>query len=600
MIFFLRENPIVYEEACALFSTTFDLLYDSSKARSDFFFELYDFLGQTEEGQSSSSTNGVISQSCSFSQSSYTPGSSSDCLRFLEKTILQNFSDSLNKVPAVSFTEGLKWILDTPSIIKVIDKAIAETKEVIVKVAEADWPPYRVIQITSNYPVTSVHTTYLNSVVNHLLKALTVNATSPHLPTSTNNSPNIQSRTATDMAVEVFREILKAGPRIVESILEVISGSAEEITYEVYSVTEAILKSTLLAHGIPQILGYLSLDQAPRHFLEELTEECIQLTVAMSFVSSNLHFSKLLFKMIYYGCFFTEYLLQLAKNMNPGSGSVNGQPGSHLDVSDDWSTKIRVPSPWTTKRTFESPHPIRESYKTKEAIVIPEARQLYAKLSPQCATQYDYDRLTFLSTNSLLSPAITSTNAAVGTPPPSAPQPKKLFEFGGNYYGYGNRFFNGPGWARPMIKLCDGSSVQYSFEMKSGREHSVPDKALYGYQFTLFPVMDNSDLLKPQKDTSNENDNLPLYPITPGFATTAALHCIDVMQNICRVLLEGSALTTMEKNNAVLLENRLVASLEWQSALKEEPLPRKYSAELIAKVKRVVGIAPLQMRTSIM
>lgn len=83
----------------------------------------------------------------------------------------------------------------------------------------------------------------------------------------------------------MFREVLKAGPTIVERILEVISGSEAPISFEVHSCTEAILKSSLLAHGIPQILGFLSLESVQRPILDELVEECIQLTVAMSFVS---------------------------------------------------------------------------------------------------------------------------------------------------------------------------------------------------------------------------------------------------------------------------------------------------------------------------
>lgn len=295
--------------------------------------------------------------------------------------------------------------------------------------------------------------------------------------------------------------------------------------------------------------------------------------------------------------------------MNPGTGSVSS-PTSHLDIGDDWSSKVHVPSPWTTRRVFESTHPIRESFKMKETIVIPGALQLYIKFSPQCATQYDYDRLSFISTSSSISP--TSISASVN--PSSAGgsgQSKKLLEFGGNYYGYGNRFFYGPGWARNLVKLCDGCSVQYNFEMKSGREHSVPDKALWGYQFTLFPVMDNSDPLKPQMESSDSLDSedlscsLPLAPIAPGFATMTTLHSIDVIQNISRVLLDGSAPTPEEKANEALLENKLVASLKWPKALREGgpseiSHTRKFSPELVTKVKRAVGVPPLQMRLSIM
>lgn len=289
--------------------------------------------------------------------------------------------------------------------------------------------------------------------------------------------------------------------------------------------------------------------------------------------------------------------------MNPGTGN---SPPSHLDVGEDWSSKVRIPSPWTTKRIFESPHPIRENYKTKETIVIPGARQLYMKLSPQCATQYDYDRLSFTTTTGFPGSSLVSSNPTNSGGGGSAPI--KVLEFGGNYYGHGNRFFSGPGWNRQVVKLCDGSSIQYNFEMKSGREHSVPDKAVWGYQFTIFPIMDTSDPLMPQREITSpteqqeENVSTPssLHPVSPGFATMTTLHCIDVIQNTARVLLNGSSSTPEENANGVLLENKLVASLKWPKTLKEVPIPRKFSAEVITKVKRAVGVSPLQMRTSIM
>lgn len=237
-------------------------------------------------------------------------------------------------------------------------------------------------------------------------------------------------------------------------------------------------------------------------------------------------------------------------------------------------------------------HPARDGYKSHDTIVIPNALQLYMKLSPQCATQYDYDRLSFLT-----SPLPADTPAPAATPPPVPP--RRILEFGGNYYGYGNRFFSGPGWARDTVKLCEGDTISFHFEPKSGREHAIPDKALWGYHFMVFPMMDYSDELKPPRSLE---DTESLSPISTGFTTLTALHCVDVIKNVAKVLLEGSGPTSEEKATSILLENRLVASLKWPSnkSIKKEGIPRKFSQEVIQKVKRAVGVSPLQMRLSIM
>ena len=60
----------------------------------------------------------------------------------------------------------------------------------------------------------------------------------------------------------------------------------------------------------------------------------------------------------------------------------------------------------------------------------------------------------------------------------------KLSEYGGNTYGYGSRSVLGSGWPKDIVKV-DGDTVTIAFEMRSGREHNTPDKAVWGFKVSL-------------------------------------------------------------------------------------------------------------------
>lgn len=137
--------------------------------------------------------------------------------------------------------------------------------------------------VISTLQSAAVATAYLNSVVDYFLRSLIL--ASPKNAT-TASSTSVLLKNVSELGIEVFKEILKSGPIITESILEVITGSREPVSFTVYSAAEAILKSSLLGHCVPQILAYLSLETALRPIMDELTEECIQISVAMSFVSA--------------------------------------------------------------------------------------------------------------------------------------------------------------------------------------------------------------------------------------------------------------------------------------------------------------------------
>ena len=57
---------------------------------------------------------------------------------------------------------------------------------------------------------------------------------------------------------------------------------------------------------------------------------------------------------------------------------------------------------------------------------------------------------------------------------------RKVAEYGGNTYGFGSRSVLGSGWPTDQIKV-EGDTVTFSFEMRSGREHNTPDRAIWGF-----------------------------------------------------------------------------------------------------------------------
>lgn len=94
---------------------------------------------------------------------------------------------------------------------------------------------------------------------------------------------------------------------------------------------------------------------------------------------------------------------------------------------------MRIPAPWATGRVVETIHPVRDSYKFKETVSFPGARNLYLKFDARCASQYDYDKVIVFAGD--------STSGS------------KVAEYGGNTHGYGSRSVLGKGWPKDVVKV---------------------------------------------------------------------------------------------------------------------------------------------------
>jgi E3 ubiquitin-protein ligase HECTD4 len=60
----------------------------------------------------------------------------------------------------------------------------------------------------------------------------------------------------------------------------------------------------------------------------------------------------------------------------------------------------------------------------------------------------------------------------------------QIAEYGGNPLGFGSKSVLGTGWPSGFIPV-DGEAVTFVFEMRSGREQNVPDKALWGFKVAV-------------------------------------------------------------------------------------------------------------------
>uniref|UniRef100_A0A3Q2KRF5 HECT domain E3 ubiquitin protein ligase 4 n=1 Tax=Equus caballus TaxID=9796 RepID=A0A3Q2KRF5_HORSE len=189
-------------------------------------------------------------------------------------------------------------------------------------------------------------------------------------------------------------------------------------------------------------------------------------------------------------------------------------------------TGLKIPAPWAAGKTVETVHPVRDNYKFKETVHIPGARCLYLRFDSRCSSQYDYDKLVIY--------AGPNTNS------------RKVAEYGGNTLGYGSRSVLGTGWPKDLVKV-EGDTVTFSFEMRSGREHNTPDKAMWGFACTV----------RAQESSEDVSGGLP-------FLVDLALGLSVLACSMLRILYNGPEITKEEEACQELLRSKLLQRCQWQ------------------------------------
>ncbi|KAK7087914.1 probable E3 ubiquitin-protein ligase HECTD4 isoform X2 [Littorina saxatilis] len=197
------------------------------------------------------------------------------------------------------------------------------------------------------------------------------------------------------------------------------------------------------------------------------------------------------------------------------------------DEEEGFLTGLKIPTPWASGKTVETIHPVRDNYKFKDTVHIPGARCLYLRFDPRSSSQYDYDKLIIY--------AGPNTNA------------KKVAEYGGNTYGFGSRSVLGSGWPKDLVKV-EGDTVTFSFEMRSGREHNTPDKAMWGFLCTV----------RAQECAEEVSGGLP-------FLSDLALSLSVLACTMLALLYEGPDTSEDELTCQHLLRSKLLQRCVWQS-----------------------------------
>ncbi|XP_045441577.1 probable E3 ubiquitin-protein ligase HECTD4 isoform X11 [Pipistrellus kuhlii] len=205
-------------------------------------------------------------------------------------------------------------------------------------------------------------------------------------------------------------------------------------------------------------------------------------------------------------------------------------------------TGLKIPAPWAAGKTVETVHPVRDNYKFKETVHIPGARCLYLRFDSRCSSQYDYDK-----SNSIFSVLKLVIYAGPNT------NSRKVAEYGGNTLGYGSRSVLGTGWPKDLVKV-EGDTVTFSFEMRSGREHNTPDKAMWGFACTV----------RAQESSEDVSGGLP-------FLVDLALGLSVLACSMLRILYNGPEITREEEACQELLRSKLLQSFPDRRG-SEEPL----------------------------
>ena len=236
---------------------------------------------------------------------------------------------------------------------------------------------------------------------------------------------------------------------------------------------------------------------------------------------------------------------------------------------------IKVPAPWATGRAVETIHPVRDNYKFKETVSFPGANNLYLKFDPRCSSQYDYDKVQLYAGDTTSTP--------------------KVAEYGGNTHGFGSRSVLGKGWPKDLVKV-DGDTVTFSFEMKSGREHSTPDRAMWGFSCTV----------RPQESADTTPTGLPF--LTDLYLSLASVCCSLIGQLYC-----GPPSSPEEDQCWELLSSELLQCCVWPQdkgtpdtlPLQEENFPLSSPAphpplplKVLEQLRELAGKPPPTLRPS--
>ncbi|XP_056360666.1 probable E3 ubiquitin-protein ligase HECTD4 isoform X6 [Oenanthe melanoleuca] len=375
-------------------------------------------------------------------------------------------------------------------------------------------------RLLSTVPAASSCLRYLMAVQNHLLS----NTVLIKPDDNDDSDSSLQGETLKELKTSILSlatQILTGCDEVLEMLQQVttalINSDISDREQRLKGL-EQITKATMLGHLLPVLLTSLMHPNLQTLTMADaLMPQLVQLVL------------------------YTSQTALLLKTQSPVFSELNSSPSCApeqkgkqlpdermLEEKEEpgFLTGLKIPAPWAAGKTVETVHPVRDNYKFKETVHIPGARCLYLRFDNRCSSQYDYDKLVIY--------AGPSTNS------------RKVAEYGGNTLGYGSRSVLGTGWPKDLVKV-EGDTVTFSFEMRSGREHNTPDKAMWGFACTV----------RAQESSEDVSGGLP-------FLVDLALGLSVLACSMLRILYNGPEITKDEETCQELLRSKLLQRCQWQ------------------------------------
>ncbi|XP_053376531.1 probable E3 ubiquitin-protein ligase HECTD4 [Mercenaria mercenaria] len=367
-------------------------------------------------------------------------------------------------------------------------------------------------------PVSSPCLRYLMALQSFLLRETVL------LPTDENENTDSDKLQTLQTMVQNFAEKVFTGAcQVLEMLLnccnQVIQKNTDDLENRLQGL-EKVAKATILGHMLPSLMTALTHKNLQcLNLADSLMPQLVQLVVLSSQTALLLKSQ-------------VQVILQEVEP-DPDSDVIDiiGQTVEKVDLKEHeeqgFLAGLKIPAPWASGKAVESIHPVRDNYKFKETVHIPGARCLYLRFDTRCASQYDYDKMILYA-----GPNTTS---------------KKIAEYGGNTYGFGSRSVLGSGWPKDLVRV-EGDTVTLSFEMRSGREHNTPDKAMWGFLVTV----------RAQETPEEVSNGLPfLADLGLGLSVLAC--------TMLHLLYQGPEKTKEEESCQHLLKSKLLQRCVWQS-----------------------------------
>ncbi|GFO01128.1 HECT domain-containing e3 ubiquitin protein ligase 4 [Plakobranchus ocellatus] len=489
-----------------------------------------------------------------------TSGDENSALVELRDMILREFSAQLSQqMPGSKEDEILQ--LSDDLVHYVLKLAVKESCCLLKSVQTSSREQFQTKM--SNLPIASPAVQYLSALRSYYLKCAVLFDGSSAREDSASDSSQLTLQKIQDRVLRLSAKMIEGACEVLERYLETCSAvlgslagpSTSGFADPTSSVRGSLTSNLSLLGGPEELDTWLT-------GLEQLAKSTVLGSLLPVLVTTLTHpnlqcldlAQVLMPSLVRLSLLASQAALLLKNQEMAASSSVIPSPdldlGSASDVADligeaidpeyseegdeGFLTGLKIPTPWASGKTVETIHPVRDNYKFKETIHIPGARCLYLRFDPRCSSQYDYDKVIVYA-----GPGI---------------QGKKVCEYGGNNFGYGSRSVLGNGWPKDLVKV-EGDTVTLTFEMRSGREHNTPDKAMWGFSCTI----------RAQESAEEVTPGLP-------FLSDLALGLSVLVCTQLAILYHGSPPSADELDCQHLLTSKILQRCAWPT---EASIPGK-------------------------